>query len=177
MRLILQSLPCIFLAIVCSLSAQTSDVGVTNDVGAESVGELKVSVFYGTNGDVAQAGEGLTALSAKQVEHLKKLKKIKFSHYKVVGEDSQQLLRSYENWAKPLKQSKQILISFQPSGEVVDRSVKLDLEFWQKDKKIMKNAPVLSIGKPLFILGPEWRGGRLIIAVELMSLVGEASAE
>jgi hypothetical protein len=32
----------------------------------------------------------------------------------------------------------------------------------------MKSDPVLQRGRPLLILGPKWRGGTLIIAVELI---------
>jgi hypothetical protein len=43
----------------------------------------------------------------------------------------------------------------------------LDLELWLSRKKILKMDARLEGNRPLFVLGPEWRGGRLIIGVAL----------
>jgi hypothetical protein len=43
----------------------------------------------------------------------------------------------------------------------------LDVELWLSRKKILKTDARLEGKRPLYILGPEWRGGRLIIAVAL----------
>jgi hypothetical protein len=43
----------------------------------------------------------------------------------------------------------------------------LDLELWLSRKKIIKADARLEADRPLYLLGPEWRGGRLIIAVAL----------
>ncbi len=169
-----QILPIILLTLlsnVSSLSAQAKDTGT------DSVGELKVSLIFGTNGDADQAGKDLKQPSKEQLEALNKLKTIKFAHYKMLGEDQQPILRSYENWANPMKSSKEILLSFQPRGKPVGDHLKMDLEFWQSHKKIMKSGATLKKGKPLFIQGPAWRGGKIIIAVELMSLTNEKPAE
>ncbi|MGJ8655121.1 MAG: hypothetical protein ACSHX6_01620 [Akkermansiaceae bacterium] len=152
-----------------SLSAQAK--AKTNaDTGTDSVGVLRVSLIFGTDGDVAQAGKGLKKPSVVQMEALHNLKAIKFTHYRLLGEDQQPILRSYENWANPMKSSKEILLSFQPRGQPIDDHLKMDLEFWQSHKKIMKSGATLKKGKPLFIQGPAWRGGKIIISVELMSL-------
>jgi hypothetical protein len=45
--------------------------------------------------------------------------------------------------------------------------VPLNLELWLSRKKILKSDISLRYGQPLYVLGPEWRSGRLIIAVEL----------
>lgn len=143
------------------------------DIGQESIGQLRVSLIYGTNGDVTKAGKSLTAPNAQQLTGLSKLKKIKFKHYRNLGEDLQPILRSYENWAKPLKDSKEILLSFQPRGEATEGSLILDVEFWQSHKKILKGGIRLEKAKPLYIQGPDWRGGKVIVVVELVSLKGD----
>lgn len=140
------------------------------DSGRDIIGKLKVTLFYGTNGDVEQAGNGLGLLSDSQLKALQKLKKIKFAQYRLLGEDQKDILRSYENWATPMKRSKELLLCFQPLGKPEDTRLKMDLEFWQSHKKIMKSGATLKVGKPLFIQGPAWRGGTLILAVELLSL-------
>lgn len=152
------------------LSAQTNE---NPDSGRDSVGKLKVSLIFGTNGDVTLAGKDLKQPSSAQLSALESLKSIKFSHYRLLGEDLQPILRSYENWSNPMKDSKEILLSFQPRGKPVEDHLKMDLEFWQSHEKIMKSGPTLKKGKPLFIQGPAWRGGYIIIAVELISLVVE----
>jgi len=35
----------------------------------------------------------------------------------------------------------------------------------------MKAGPTLEKGKPLYIFGPKWRGGRLLLAIELVELL------
>lgn len=148
-------------------------VAVDVDMGQESIGKLRVSLIYGTDGDVTQAGKSLAAPNAKQLESLGKLTKIKFKHYRNLGEDTQPILRSYENWAKPLKGSKEILVSFQPRGEAIKGALTLDVEFWQSHKKILKGGISLKQAKPLYIQGPDWRGGKVIVVVELVSLKGD----
>ncbi len=162
----------IMLSSVSSLSAQAK-VKTNLDRGTDSVGELKVSLIFGTNGDVDQAGKDLKSPSKAQLVALKNLKTIKFTNYRLLGEDQQPILRSYENWANPMKSSKEILLSFQPLGNPISGHLKMDLEFWQSHEKIMKSGATLKKGKPLFIQGPAWRGGKIIIAVELMSLAKE----
>ncbi len=142
---------------VCSLSAQGVEA-------KQAIGKLKVSLIFGTDGDADVAGKNLKIISGAQ------LKEIKFAHYRLMGEDTQSILKRYVNWANPIKGSKQILVSFQPSGKPVGGTLKVDLELWQAQKKIMKSGVTLKKGKPLYVQGPAWRGGKLIIAVELLEL-------
>ena len=46
----------------------------------------------------------------------------------------------------------------------------MDLELWQNKKMVLRTDPVLDKGKGVYILGPKWRGGHLIITVELVNL-------
>lgn len=170
MKQAFQTIPIIFFSILSGMSILTAQEGENKDAGRDSVGELKVSLIFATNGDVTLAGKDLKEPSNFQLTALRGLQTIKFSHYRLLGEDQQPILRSYENWANPMKDSKEILLSFQPRGKPVDDHLKIDLEFWQSHEKIMKSGPTIKKGKPLFIQGPAWRGGFIVIAVELMSL-------
>jgi len=167
-------IPLLGFAFTTSISAQQekpdSKVSKQVDKGQESIGELRVSLIYGTNGDISRAGNSLTKLNADQLEGLSKLSKIKFKSYKSLGADVQPILRSYENWARPLKGSKEVLVCFQPRGEANEGALILDVEFWQSNKKILKGGIRLERAKPLYIQGPEWRGGKVIAMVELVSL-------
>ena len=171
MKLSFQLLPVLLLTMLSSVSSLCAQEMSNTDIGRDSVGRLKVSLFYGTDGGVAKAGKELKQPSAEQLKALKNLKAIKFGHCRLLGEDEQPILRSYENWANPMKGSKEILLSFQPRGRMTNDCLKMDLEFWQSHKKIMKTGRTLKKGKPLFIQGPAWRGGKIIIAVQLVSLV------
>ena len=177
MKPTLQILPILFITVLSSVSSLCAQAETLTDTGADSVGKLKVSLVYGTNGDASLAGKDLKKPSDAQLKVLKNLKTIKFSHYRILGEDVQPILRSYENWANPMKGSKEILLSFQPSGKPVDDHLKMDLEFWLSHKKIMKSGATLKKGKPLYIQGPAWRGGKIIIAVELLSLTDTKPAK
>lgn len=175
MKQIFQILSVLLFAIISGIGSMSiaSAQAENPDAGRDSVGELKVSLIFGTNGDVLLAGKDLKEPSKDQLAALNSLQTIKFAHYRLLGEDQQSILRSYENWANPMKDSKEILLSFQPRGKASDEHLAMDLEFWQSHKKIMKSGPTLKKGKPLFIQGPAWRGGNIIIAVELVSLVAE----
>jgi hypothetical protein len=139
------------------------------DAGRSKVGNLEVTVFFATNGDPAAAGERAREIAEETLRRLRKEEKLKFTHYRALGADTQPIFRSYENWAQPLKPSDEILVRFEARTQPSKESVTLDLELWLSRKKILKTDASLQPGRPLFVLGPEWRGGRLIIAVALAS--------
>jgi len=55
-------------------------------------------------------------------------------------------------------------------GKPADNNLKMDLELWLAQKKVMKRVASLTQGKPVYVQGPAWRGGKLIVVVELLSL-------
>lgn len=139
------------------------------DAGRAKVGKLEVTVYFATNGDPAAAGERAQEISAGIRDRLRSEDRLKFDHYRALGAETQPIFRSYENWAQPLKPSDEILIRFETRTLPTKDSVSLDLELWLARKKILKTDANLRAGHPLYVLGPEWRGGRLIIAVALAS--------
>ncbi len=139
------------------------------DPGRSKVGKLEVTVYFATNGDPAAAGERAQEISEATQTRLRSEERLKFGHYRALGADKQAIFRSYENWAQPLKPSDEILVRFEARTQPEKDSVSLDLELWLARKKILKTDAVLQPGRPLYVLGPEWRGGRLIIAVALAS--------
>ena len=141
---------------------------LAQDSGKEKVGSLKATLYIGTDGEVAKLGDKVTEVSAEVEKKLSSIKKMRFKHYRKLGTDVQPVYRSYENWLSPLKPSEEILLSFEASGRSKDGGMRLDLELWQHKRKVMKSDPALLKGRPLLILGPKWRGGTLIIAVELL---------
>jgi hypothetical protein len=135
------------------------------DSGRTRIGEITVRVYFATNANPADAGTRAEEIDQKIAVQLRSSEHLHFAHYRVLGEETQEIFRSYENWSQPLKPSDEILIRFEPNRQSLADSVSLDLELWLARKKILKTDAVLYAKQALYILGPEWRGGRLIIAL------------
>lgn len=140
---------------------------IAADPGRDTVGHIKMHVYYGTNGDPDAAGKKAVALDEPTTKLLRSQEKLNFNHYRKLGSDHQPVYRSYENWAQPFPGSDEILCRFEVESLTSKEALRLDLELWLSRKKILKSGVVLSTGKPVLVLGPEWRGGNLIISVEL----------
>ena len=148
------------------ISARADEIGP--DKGKEIVGKVKATLYIGTDAEPSTLGGNLSAVEQATVKRLSSIKQMNFKHYRKLGADFQPVFRSYENWLTPLKPSEEILLSFESRGSSAQGGLRLDLELWQHRRKVMKSDPVLHVGKPLLILGPKWRGGTLIIAIELI---------
>lgn len=142
-------------------------VQAEEDPGRAVVGKVAVKVIYATDGDASVAGPKAVALAKAMEQRLRSEERLRFKHYRSLGEEVQPLFRSYENWAQPLKPSDEVLVRFDARSRPTTQATRLDLELWLSRKKILKTDIVLEGDRPLFVLGPEWRGGRLIIAVSL----------
>ena len=137
------------------------------DPGKATMGQVDFTVYYGTNGDPKAAGTKSSAVAKETEARLRGEERLRFTNYRVLGHEVQPLLRSYENWAQPLRPSDEVLVRFEAQSKPTKEATKLDLELWLSRKKILKTDVRLEGARPLFILGPEWRGGRLIIGVAL----------
>lgn len=141
--------------------------GAQDDPGKANMGQVAVTVYYATDGDPKVAGGKAVAVSTETATRLRGEERLRFKSYRTLGQDVQPLLRSYESWAQPLKPSDEILVRFEARSRPTEQATGLDLELWLSRKKVLKMDARLEGKKPLFVLGPEWRGGRLIIAVAL----------
>lgn len=137
------------------------------DPGRAVIGRLKVSVYHATDGDPEVAGKRAEPVAKAIADRLRREAKLRFSSYRLLGEDTQPLFRSYENWAQPLKPSDEVLVRFEAQGHPTAKSALVDLELWLRRQKTIKTDAKLKGSAPLYVLGPEWRGGNLIIAVAL----------
>lgn len=139
------------------------------DPGRSPIGKVTVTVYHATDGDPKAAGPKALPVDDKTAARLRLDPHLRFTHYRLLGADTQSLLRSYESWAEPLKPSDEVMVRFEAQGQPGKDTAVLDLELWLARKKILKTDARLEGDRPLFMLGPEWRGGRLIIAVALAS--------
>ena len=138
-----------------------------DDPGKANIGQVSVTVYYATNGDPKVAGARTVTVSQEIEKRLRGEERLRFKNYRLLGQDVQPLLRSYESWAQPLKPSDEVLVRFEARSAPTPQATGLDIELWLSRKKILKTDARLEGNRPLFILGPEWRGGRLIIGVAL----------
>lgn len=155
------------LASVLSLAPQAR---AQNDPGKQAVGQIKVEVYYATDGDPLLAGKHAVAVDKSLAERLQLEQQTRFKHYRLLGADTKELFRSYENWAEPVKPSDEIMVRFEAQSDPTPHSALLDLELWLGRKKIVKTDVRLTADKPLWFRGPTWRKGHLIIAVSLLSV-------
>lgn len=151
----------------CWCLAVASSASGQEDPGRARIAGVTVTVFHATDGDPGAAGARAKSVPAEVAARLGREQRLRFKHYSRLGEETQPLLRSYESWSQPLKPSDEILVRFEAQGRPAKQTAVIDLELWLARKKIIKTDAKLEAGRPLFVLGPEWRGGRLIIAIEL----------
>lgn len=152
---------CLLLSALLSMTFASAQ----QDSGRTRIGQITVRVYFATNANPADARTRAKEVDKKTAAQLRGSEHLHFTHYRVLGEETQEIFRSYENWSQPLKPSDEILVRFEPNQHSLSDSVSLDLELWLARKKILKTDAVLHAKQALFILGPEWRGGRLIIAI------------
>ncbi|MFC7338922.1 hypothetical protein ACFQY0_17125 [Haloferula chungangensis] len=137
------------------------------DPGRDEISNVKVMVYHATNGDPKVAGDKALEVPQETIKWLASKESLKFEHYRLLGTDSKPLYRSYENWAQPISGSDEILCRFEVASRLSKDSIRIDLELWLSRKKILKSGVALTAGKPVVVLGPQWRGGRMIVSVEL----------
>ena len=136
------------------------------DPGKTKIGRICVTVYHATNADPKEPA-AKDAVPKETADRMRKEERLRFKNYRLLGQDTQALLRSYESWAQPLKPSDEVLVRFEAQGQPTKKSVVMDLELWLGRKKIVKTDALLAGDRPLFVLGPEWRGGWLIISIAL----------
>jgi hypothetical protein len=147
--------------------AAAAATGEPKDPGKATIGKLDTSVLLGIDGDPAVAGKRALAVDEEMVRRLRSEKQLKFAHYRLLGSDRRGVFRSYENWAQPLEPSDEVLVRFEAQGDRSVEGLRLDLELWLSRKKILKTDALVTGDRPIFILGPAWRGGRLIVVLGL----------
>ena len=137
------------------------------DPGRNRIAKLHITVYHATDGDPNAAGPQSLPAWFVTSSRLSSEEELRFKHYREIGRDTISLLRSYENWSKPLEASDIMELRVEAQGQPTKKSAQIDLELWMSRKKILKMNANLEDEKPLYVLGPEWRDGRLIIAIEL----------
>ena len=137
------------------------------DPGRDVIGTVTVVVYLGTDGDATAAGPRAKPVPDEVAARLSREEKLKFASYLEIGRDMMPLYRTYENWAKPFGESNEVVLRFEAQSKLSKELMRMDVELWVSRKQLLKTDAAMTPDKPLLVLGPEWRGGRLIISVEL----------
>ncbi len=143
------------------------------DPGKEVIGQVRTEVLFGTNGAVNSLGDNVVSVSPGEKGRLQKVTKLEsYRNFVRLGSVEQNILKGYKSWAQPIRNSEALMVTFQPQASIKeDRKLRLDVEYWQKSKMALRWDRVFEVGKRVYLVGPEWRDGNLIITVELVSLV------
>ncbi len=143
---------------------------LADDPGKESVAQLRTVLLFGSHHELAKVVPEAEPAEEGHAKRMQLIKNLNFTNYGLLGSETKPIWRSYTNWAAPMKGSDEIMLSFEPNSETEADGVKLDLELWQGKRKVMKTTQPLKNNNWLYIAGPEWRGGRLIVGIELLPL-------
>ncbi len=135
--------------------------------GRDIIGSVTVTLIHACAGQQDDSLAKFKRLDEATSQRLMKDPRLKFAHYRELGVDTKPLFRSYENWAKPISASDDILVRFEAEARPSKELTRLDMELWLNQKKILKTGAALTAGNPMYVLGPEWRQGRMIVIISL----------
>ncbi|MDB6068918.1 MAG: hypothetical protein JWL81_89 [Verrucomicrobiales bacterium] len=133
---------------------------------AASDAQVEGYLFFAANDATAPAQEEKVTADAGLLVSLEgRLKKVfPYSHYHLIGKHTQKVFKEYESWVVP---SKDLCLKIDSRGPADHEGVNVHLQLWQDTKVLVKSDSVLRKDKPIFLGGPDWRGGRLIFVVRL----------
>jgi hypothetical protein len=151
---------------VCLL-AFTCLLPVRAERGRDIIGEVTVTLIHACDQEKVEGLAKFKFLDDATKQRLIKDPRLKFAHYRVLGEDRKPLYRSYENWAKPMANTDDIMVRFEAQARPSKELTRLDMELWVSHKKILKTGAALTQDSPMYVLGPEWRQGRMIVIISL----------
>ncbi len=86
-----------------------------------------------------------------------------YSHYHVIGSAWATDSMARECYVVP---TQEFFLRLEPKGGAARGASRLEIELHQNERVLMKSTVKMPAGKPLFITGPEFGRGRLILIVE-----------
>jgi hypothetical protein len=131
-------------------------------------GKVDGFLFFATNDAVPEATEEMQeyvkTLDPKTLPDLRQrlAKSFQLKNFQLLGSHAQDVLNDYDSWVVP---SKELCLKIDSRGPVPGNGLKLHIQLWQEKKVLVKCDATLKVTTPVFIGGPDWRGGRLIFVV------------
>lgn len=102
--------------------------------------------------------------AAQLVERMKKVEKLQFPTYRLIGAVSEDVLKEYESWVLP---SEVFFIKLDSLGRDEEGALNATLNIWQQKNVLLKASMKLRKGRPMFVRGPKWGEGYIVIALLL----------
>jgi hypothetical protein len=134
-------------------------------------GSVWGALVFATNSADKLTGEGADMPAHAEGLEDRLAKALPWSHFEVLGQHTQDVLRQYETWVVP---SGEFYLKVDSKGPEPTGGLNLHIQFWRGDQVLVKTDTLLRMERPLFITGPKWREGQLIF---VLSLVEEAAAK
>ena len=135
------------------------------DQGKHITGIIKGTLIFA--GPTSKDVENIVLLDGKLRSIVVSESKFKAEELYKIGTDTQDVYKAYQSWLKPLEGSDKFMINCEPKARLKDGQ-KMVINFWVDNKKIFSTDTILIKYKtPLIITGPSWRGGKILMAVEL----------
>lgn len=133
---------------------------------AAAEAQVEGLLFFASNDATAPAqGDKVTVDAALLKNTTARLgKTFKFDHFHLIGRHTQKIFKEYESWVVP---SKDLCLKMDSRGPAEGGGINLHLQLWQDKKVLVKSDTVIRKDRPVFLGGPNWRGGRLIFVVVL----------
>lgn len=159
-----------FLILLTALLAATSPLRGQEPKSAAPPAATEAQVegmlFFASNEAEAPAQKDKVTVDAGLLQNTtgRLAKAFKFKHFHLIGRHTQKVFKEYESWVVP---SQDLCLKMDSRGPAEGGGVNLHLQLWQDKKVLVKSDAVIRKDRPVFLGGPNWRGGRLIFVVVL----------
>lgn len=154
------------LLLLLTIPLHAQDAKPITPVAPAAAAEAQVDgmLFFASNDATAPAqDEKVTVDAALLKDTAARLgKTFPFGHFHLLGRHTQKIFKEYESWVVP---SKDLCLKMDSRGPAKGGGINLHLQLWQDKKVLVKFDTVLRKDRPVFLGGPNWRGGRLIFVV------------
>jgi hypothetical protein len=164
------------LCLVIGLLAPGSGVGRAQDsaakaaapapAAAETEAQVEGMLFFASDKAEAPAQKEKVSVDAALLKDITARlgKTFKFRHFHLIGKHTQKVFKGYESWVVP---SQDLCLKMDYRGPAENGGLNLHLQLWQDKNVLVKSDTALRKDRPIFLGGPDWRGGRLIFVVAL----------
>lgn len=157
---------CTVLSAACITAPAQENAAPATAPAAAAEAQVEGMLFFASNDATPPAQEEKVALEAGLLENTTKrlARAFNYQHFHLIGRHTQKVFKEYESWVVP---SKDLCLKMDSRGPAEGGGVNLHLQLWQDKKVLVKSDTVIRKDRPVFLGGPNWRGGRLIFVVVL----------
>lgn len=151
---------------VASSLVHAQETAAPAPAAAAAEAQVEGMLFFASNDATPPAQEEKVTLEAGLLENTTKrlARAFNYQHFHLIGRHTQKVFKEYESWVVP---SKDLCLKMDSRGPAEGGGINLHLQLWQDKKVLVKSDTVIRKERPVFLGGPNWRGGRLIFVVIL----------